>query len=556
MTGCRFTILSVVALTALSCAWAEEELLYRQFVSTNDAARRAWMDDAALRVRMAEKGTPPEGAPKAGVPQWYAVDGVGNLRDLGGWIGLGGRSLRKGMILRSAQLENIKDPAAFIDRFGVKTDLDLRKPDEITALNGKSPLGNTVVLVNKSAPTYGDFRKEVGKNYFKEVFPLFLDRTNYPIVFHCSKGADRTGSLAFLLQGLLGVSKRDQALDWELTAFFNPNPKFRAADRYDKLTGIINKRVGGCWTERFVTYALECGITKDDIEAFRQIMLEDEPLLRFGVLSDTHVKVKHDPDRLGRFFRLLSARNVDAVVISGDLTERGLNDEVDYLMRIWNAAFPENRASDGRNVEKVFIWGNHDYSDASYMRKMPSEELKKQIAVSIIGDKDAAWRRIGEGAFPGETFAKNIKGFWFVGTHWKHEDETVPWIRAHPEVDTSKLFFCIHHPPPEGTVFSPAEKGKKFEGVREDMRTYHNCFMICGHSHLSIFDDLRLWQGDFTVMHGGKPGQMAIVSVYADRMTVERLEFRDGEWFFDVSWQLPVPLETHSDAPYIMQNRK
>ena len=59
------------------------------------------------------------------------------------------------------------------------------------------------------------------------------------------------------------------------------------------------------------------------------------------------------------------------------------------------------------------------------------------------GDKDAAWRRIGEGAFPGETFTKTIKGFSFVGTHWKHEDETVRWLKTHPEVDTSKLFVYV-----------------------------------------------------------------------------------------------------------------
>ena len=277
MTDRRAFAWSVAALVAFSCAASAcAATLYEQFISTNDATRRAWMDDAAMRKKMAENGTPPEGAPEVGVPQWYSAPGVDNLRDVGGWTGLGGRRLRKGLILRSAHLQSVKGRREFRARFGVKTDLDLRTTNETAKLEGKSPLGGNVALVNMSAPTYGDFDKPRGMKYFKEVFTLFLDRANYPIVFHCAKGADRTGSIAFLLQGLLGVCERDQALDWELTAVFNPNPKFRAADRYDKLVALVEKRAGSTWTEKFETYAAECGISKEDVETFRKLMLEGD----------------------------------------------------------------------------------------------------------------------------------------------------------------------------------------------------------------------------------------------------------------------------------------
>ena len=41
----------------------------------------------------------------------------------------------------------------------------------------------------------------------------------YPAVFHCAAGADRTGTLAFLISGLLGVSRDDLTKDFELTSF-------------------------------------------------------------------------------------------------------------------------------------------------------------------------------------------------------------------------------------------------------------------------------------------------------------------------------------------------
>ncbi|MBR0505218.1 MAG: hypothetical protein IJJ84_07395, partial [Kiritimatiellae bacterium] len=43
----------------------------------------------------------------------------------------------------------------------------------------------------------------------------------------------------------------------------------------------------------------------------------NEPLLRFGALSDTHLRATDDPDQLGRVFRWLHGRSPDAVVISG-----------------------------------------------------------------------------------------------------------------------------------------------------------------------------------------------------------------------------------------------
>lgn len=271
--ACGFSALA----SAHGAADIPDEGLYAAFLSTNAATRRAWMDDAETRGRMILFGTPPRGAPETGVPQWYAADGIDNLRDLGGWAGLGGRRIRKGMILRCGYLEKTRDKAAFRRRFGVKTDLDLRDVNKMTHLKGKSPLGSEVELViDRSAPAYADCDTKKGREYFRKTFVLLCNRERYPIVMHCHKGADRTGSLAFLLQGLLGADAEDQRIDWQLTAFMYDNPKFRDADRYDKLEEMISSRDGVTWTDKFVAFAHDCGITDEQIAAFREIMLESE----------------------------------------------------------------------------------------------------------------------------------------------------------------------------------------------------------------------------------------------------------------------------------------
>ena len=127
-----------------------------------------------------------------------------------------------------------------------------------------------------------------------------------------------------------------------------------------------------------------------------------EPLFnRAAVEIDfAHLPFRWDNEAFDKALAFLAERNVDVVVISGDVTEFGTPDELQMVLDAWNKAFPDGKAADGRRTEKFIVWGNHDYSDASYMRRMPPERLVEQIKVSVVGDKDAAWRRIGEGAFP------------------------------------------------------------------------------------------------------------------------------------------------------------
>ena len=43
----------------------------------------------------------------------------------------------------------------------------------------------------------------------RNVFEILADESNYPLVFHCSIGTDRTGFIAYLIGGLLGVGQEE-----------------------------------------------------------------------------------------------------------------------------------------------------------------------------------------------------------------------------------------------------------------------------------------------------------------------------------------------------------
>ena len=228
-------------------------------------------------------------------PRFLNVPGIVNLRDLGGRPGLDGRRVRQNLVFRSAGLNsNAKLPDKdhpdlkpevgrsrftaesrnyFVNVLGIRTDIDLRTDDETWGMKG-SPAGEKVKWIHVSAHAYGGMQSQSGKATFAKHFRVFLDQTNYPIVFHCNAGADRTGSLAFILNGLLGVDEEELWKDWETHTFIDTNPDFRHRDRMDALSRDFNALPGATLADKIEAYVLSCGFTREDVATFREIMLE------------------------------------------------------------------------------------------------------------------------------------------------------------------------------------------------------------------------------------------------------------------------------------------
>ena len=164
--------------------------------------------------------------------------------------------------------------AIFLDRYGVKSDIDLRTDGECWGMTG-SPLGPSVKWFHIPSAAYAGMFVKRGKTQFAKVFRVFLDEKNYPIIFHCIAGQDRTGAVAFILNGLLGVAEEELYLDWEATGFWNKNAGFfNHARLFNKLVAGFRKFPGKDLNEQIENYVISCGFSRDDIEKFRSIMLE------------------------------------------------------------------------------------------------------------------------------------------------------------------------------------------------------------------------------------------------------------------------------------------
>ena len=182
------------------------------------------------------------------------VDDIRNFRDVGGWMTESGKTVKYGLSYRSAVLRSTSGPA--LVELGVKTEIDLRAESEyatsiIPAAYGISFLQAGIMqgdYVLKDKSFYKNLTPEQIKEKRHEAaefqqayadalyaaFKRYTVRENYPILFHCTSGADRTGTFAFLLNGMLGVSLDDLYKDFELTCFSMGGKRWRSNIKIDE----------------------------------------------------------------------------------------------------------------------------------------------------------------------------------------------------------------------------------------------------------------------------------------------------------------------------------
>ena len=237
------------------------------------------------------------------------VSGGWNVRDIGGWLAEGGKKVSYGKLYRGAKLgtgfistASTSGRTFFNECLGMKSEIDFRTPGKdddnqetclwnVNGLYTKAPL--TSCHIFEQAVWYDVKIKES----MQKIFAHLADENNYPAYFHCNLGADRTGTVAFLLNGVLGVSYEDLAKDFELTSFSLSGKRWRSniVDGSFTADGIMqndsDNYVGfGKMYETMMEYynvdgtlagAIEnylvsfCKVEKAHIDAFKQIMLGD-----------------------------------------------------------------------------------------------------------------------------------------------------------------------------------------------------------------------------------------------------------------------------------------
>lgn len=207
-----------------------------------------------------------------------------NVRDLGGWPCDGG-AVKYGLLIRGGKLA-AADRDVLVGDLGIQHDLDLRGregggSDDEPDMTG-SPLGSDVWYTRtQQYAWYALTPVATWQAYLRCVIDAVTHRE--PVYFHCTAGADRTGTLACVLEGLLGMSQSDIDKDYELTTFYSGSGSDATARRRNEsdwkgLINAINAVSGDTFRDKCVRFAVgTCGMSLADINAYRAAMTNGTP---------------------------------------------------------------------------------------------------------------------------------------------------------------------------------------------------------------------------------------------------------------------------------------
>jgi len=306
--------------------------------------------------------------------------------------------------------------------------------------------------------------------------------------------------------------------------------------------------------------------------------------LRFGVLSDVHVRTPdtdHTTEHVIKAFEYFRDNGADGVLIAGDIADQGLVSQLKYFAEAWYKVFPNDKAPDGRHVEKLFVYGNHDWEGWRYGR---SAEQQKDPAVlaQAIGCSQESYAKTWEECFHEKfepIWIKEVKGYKFVGRHWGYADRLDGFLAAHAdELKGSRPFFYTQHDHSGGTVFGSWAWGHDNGSSTKALSKFPNAIAFSGHSHYTLTDERTVWQGAFTAINtsslrytsfdynlrdniGGNgfgynkwqrsratPGfdrgegkQGMFVEVFDSEIRIRRLQFVYGTETLGEDWVLPLP---------------
>lgn len=209
-----------------------------------------------------------------------------NCRDLGGWSCDGG-TVRYGMLIRGGE-PNPADKELMVNKIGIKTEVQLLPiSEQATDYKMKSAWGIDWAGNDTNETFYG-----LDKPYlWKKVLTAIMDSVLHskPAYFHCGIGADRTGVVAMCLEAILGVSRADVDMDFELTNFYmgwqslsGGIYRSRVYSTYKSLMAAVNavplaNGLTDSFRNRWVSFVLSCGISVDKINDFRVACIDGTP---------------------------------------------------------------------------------------------------------------------------------------------------------------------------------------------------------------------------------------------------------------------------------------
>ena len=304
-----------------------------------------------------------------------------------------------------------------------------------------------------------------------------------------------------------------------------------------------------------------------------------KPRLMLGVLSDLHICNEKGAETVRKALEFFRRRGVDAVLVSGDIAESGNRAQLKVFADTWYGVFPGDKAPDGSRVERLFVYGNHDFYSYTWGggKFEKNTEDAKANAISYGENYKRFWKEFFHEEFQ-PIWLKRVKGVPFIGAHWGCERGLEKFLKEHAaEIDPKLPLVYTQHAHPKDTCIGAWAWGHDDGFSTRVLSAWPNAVAFTGHSHYTLTDERSVWQGAFTSINAGclrysstdyslrenfsrngcgfvgdkhkhrmsevntKDGRQGmLVSFYDDRLEIERREFVYDQSLGD-DWIVPFP---------------
>ena len=242
-------------------------------------------------------------------PRMLYIDGTTNVRDIGGCSTMEGKMIQQGLLYRSAEFNYrqciTEKGLEQLRRHGIVSEIDLKtnieKPENVIPWLPRyiRPLSND----GDGMAYYLDGLTQTPE-VVCAVFRAMADPQNYPMIIHCSLGADRTGEIVAMLEAILGCSEEHIVRDYTWSSLstigirdttFVPWNDFIA---YVKSFDPENSTV----QEGSRNFLQSIGVSEQELAGIRSIFLDNgcpsySELPDYGGAAARHASSKHRQNR-------------------------------------------------------------------------------------------------------------------------------------------------------------------------------------------------------------------------------------------------------------------
>ena len=222
--------------------------------------------------------------------RFISTEYIINLRDLGG-IKVNDGTNRYGILYRGAQIPDyftnrsrLDEDLQIMQDLGIQVEIDIRNNEEVQStkdIKAKYAMQDQSFIAGAEylqipVNAYSDAVEMDNYKHDRTVSALhaIIDSVNNGkvVYYHCAAGVDRTGTISFLLEGLLGAD--EQSLDEDYGLQLTTQTKIYDSQReYKKMKQYMFEYRGDNLQEKFFNWFIDSGFTEKELKQFQAIMI-------------------------------------------------------------------------------------------------------------------------------------------------------------------------------------------------------------------------------------------------------------------------------------------